>query len=322
VVSLGLTSTGALHLVKDASTVSLQVAPIDLEAGRLTGPAAIENFRVEYPTWSPDGKILSYAHTGANGIRVLALRSVETGVLREVRPALQYFRASAWLPDGRSVITWGRDLKGRPGVYQIDLATGRHAFVAEANISNPQLSPDGRKAYYPLQLQPGAGPARLVERDLASGETRQVGLPAGGGPAGGRLSPDGQFLAAATGPQASSAWGVAIRPIAGGEPRIYPVGTSAGPAGTTENQPEWTPDGNAVLVLRALDGTPTRKELWLVPIDGRAARKLDTNVDGWFFGPSGVRLSPDGTRITFLSGTSAQEIWRLESQLAALNAIR
>jgi Tol biopolymer transport system component len=321
VVSLGLTSSGALHLAKDASTRSLQIAPIDLNAGHLTGPAAIENFGVEYPTWSPDGKTLIYAHTGANGIRVLALRSLETGVLREVRPALEYFRASAWLPDGRSVITWGRDLKGRPGVYQIDLASGRHTLVADSgDIGNPQVSPDGRKIYYTRgQFVPAERPARFLEHDLASGAIREIQR--GGGPTGGRLSPDGQFLAATVGRQGPSTWGVSIRPV-GGEPRIYPVGTASSPVGTIENQPDWTPDGKAVLVLRALDGTPTRKELWLVPIDGRPARTLDINVDGWFFGPAGVRLSPDGTRITFLSGKVAQEVWRIESHLSALGAGR
>jgi Tol biopolymer transport system component len=320
VVSLGLTSSGALHLVKDASTVSLQIAPIDLNAGRLTGPAAVENFGVEYPAWSPDGKTLSYALTGANGIRVLALRSAETGALREVRPALQYFRASAWLPDGRSVITWGRDLKGRPGVYQIDLAGGRHTLVAESgDIGNPQVSADGRKVYYTRgQFVPTERPARFLEHDLATGQIREIQRD--GGQTDGRLSPDGQLLAATVGRQESSTWGVSIKPIAGGEARIYPVGTASSPTGTIETQPDWTPDGKAVLVLRALAGTPTRKELWLVPIDGRPARKLDIDVDNWIVGPAGVRLSPDGTRITFLSGKVAQEVWRIESHLPGLDA--
>ena len=39
VLSQGLTASGTLHIVRDAGTLSLQVAPIDLEAGRLAGAA-------------------------------------------------------------------------------------------------------------------------------------------------------------------------------------------------------------------------------------------------------------------------------------------
>jgi Tol biopolymer transport system component len=112
---------------------------------------------------------------------------------------------------------------------------------------------------------------------------------------------------------------VSVRPLAGGEATVYQVDTDSGSTGTVENALLWTPDGRAVLALRALDGTPGRRELWLVPVDGRPARKLDIDVDHWQVGTAGVSLSPDGTRITFLSGKSAQEVWRLESHLPALS---
>ena len=59
VLSQGLTSAGALYTVKAASSESLQVAPIDLGAGRLTGPALLENFRSGRPDWTRDGKLLA-----------------------------------------------------------------------------------------------------------------------------------------------------------------------------------------------------------------------------------------------------------------------
>ena len=319
VTSLGVTSSGALHFVKNASTMSLQIATIDLDAGRLTSAPATENFGVEYPTWSPDGGTLSYAYTPANGIRVLALRSIGTGTLTIVRPALDYFRAPEWLPDQQSVVVWARDLRGRGGFYRIDLATGDATFIADNDISNAQVSLDGRKIYYLRGLfVPANRPTRFLERDLVSGDVREIPR-VEGGPAGGRLSPDRRLLAAFVGRQASSSWGVSVRPLAGGEATVYQVDTDSGSTGTVENALLWTPDGRAVLALRALDGTPGRRELWLVPVDGRPARKLDIDVDHWQVGTAGVSLSPDGTRITFLSGKSAQEVWRLESHLPALS---
>jgi Tol biopolymer transport system component len=312
VMSLGVTSSGALHIVKDASTRSLQVASIDLNTGRLTSAPTIENYGVEYPTWSPDGKTLSYAHTGADGIRELALRSMETGALTVVRPALDYFRAAAWLPGQQSAVVWARDFKGRSGFYRIDLADGRATFIVDNDIGNAQVSLDGRKMYYARGLfVPANRPAQFLERDLVSGETQEIPR-VEGAPLGGQLSPDRRLLAQFVGRQRASSWGVSVRPLAGGEATVYAVGTGSGPIGTVENAPLWTPDGRAVLALRALDGTPTRKELWLVPVDGRPARKLDIDVNRW---ASGVTLSPDGTRITFLSGRVAQEVWRIESYI-------
>jgi hypothetical protein len=63
-----------LYLVKDASIVSVQVAPIDLERGRLTGPPVLEIFRSQGPDWLP----------------FLAIRSLEAGQVRvrDLRPSL------------------------------------------------------------------------------------------------------------------------------------------------------------------------------------------------------------------------------------------
>ena len=68
VMSVGLTSAGVLHVVKDAGTDGLHIAPFDLTSGRLTGTPVLENFRTQRADWTPDGRRLAYVTTAASGI--------------------------------------------------------------------------------------------------------------------------------------------------------------------------------------------------------------------------------------------------------------
>ena len=310
--SLGATKAGTLYLVRDASTQALYVAPVDLTGGKLAGPAVLQGFRSEYPNWSPDGKVLSHAYTTASGVRVMHIRSTDTGIVRELRPALTYFNRGAWLPDGTAVVVWGRDATGRGGIYRIDSATGQTSLVAEsASISTVQVSPDGRKVYHnENRFTAGAGPARMVERDLVTGEVREVHR-LEEGDAGGPVSPDRQWMASVVRGKTDSS--LVIRPVAGGPARTLLTVTKPDDleAFTTIN---WTPGSDNVLLARRTNGRPA---LWLVPINGDAARPLEIDVQKW--GGSAVRLSPSGREIAFFSGDPKQELYelRLPSSRAA-----
>ena len=51
---------------------------------------------------------------------------METGQLRELKLKLGYFGFVQWSPDGRELLTVGRDIKGRnKGLYRIDVANRR-----------------------------------------------------------------------------------------------------------------------------------------------------------------------------------------------------
>jgi Tol biopolymer transport system component len=306
--SLGLTESGALYIVRDSSTESLQVAPIDLEAGKLSGPAVVENFRSARPDWSIDGKQLAYKTTGANGLSALSIRSVESGRIRELWPALLYFNEPRWLPDGRSLVTFGRDFNGRGAIYQIDAQTGRESLIAHADLCRVQVSADGKKIYYRVgwaTLGPGQ-PTTIIEHDLESGRTREVS-------AGGELSPDGRFLARIIVDNTVRTSSVTLIPIAGGEPlellRVKEPDTfQASAVGYTS----WTPDSQAIIVVKS---NGNRHELWLVPVSGGSARKLDIDTSEWVVPGAGIRLHPNGKQIAFFTGRSTREVWALENLL-------
>lgn len=309
-ISQGATAAGALYTVKDASTESLQIAPIDLRAGRLTGPAVLENFRSGRPAWTRDGKQLAYRWTGPSDIPAIMVRTVDSGATRELRPSLLYINEPKWLDDGRSLVTAGRDFNGRGVVVRIDAQTGRETFLDEAGATGRvQVSPDGKQVYY------GNASGALV-RNVETGDVQKVaGLDEQGTPDvlfGNReLSPDGNLMATVRSDAQGKVSSLLIYPVATGKSREvfkvsapYALQRFAGIA--------WAPDSQSVVIVTTTGEKMSPKDLWLVPVDGSQARRLDIDISLWKTG-AGIRLSPDGRKIAFFTGDDAREVWALES---------
>ena len=329
VSSLGLTASGALHITKNSSTQALHIAPIDLDVGKLVGPPVVESYGGARPDWSRDGKYLAYKSPAAIGEykTVLSIRSVESGEIRELPIALNFFMEPRWSPDARWLVAGGRDLKRRRGIYRFDAETGAASFIAPArNTSRVEVSPDGKKIYYGDPENRGS----YIERDLASGETREIIRTSSSKRAGNKeLSPDGRYAATVIWDEAAKATTVLLIPIAGGEPREL----------LRVSQPErfrlyanvtWTPDSQAIIVVKIIGKTGTEllsrnfredeirsSELWLVPVGDGEARKLDIDIAGWK--SYGIRLHPNGRQIAFIAGKQSQEVWSLENFLPAPN---
>jgi Tol biopolymer transport system component len=304
--SLGLTRSGALYVVKPASTMSLQVVPIDLAQGRLTGPPVAQIYGADTPAWSSDSTRLAYMHRPPNGIPVLAIRSLESGSVQALKPRLLYMPMPTWLPDGKSIVTWGRDLNGKGVIVRVDVETGQQTHVTDAyDIQQVQVSPDGRKIYHSDDnfRGPAATNRGFFERDLATGAVQRIDF-------GGGLSPDGQLVARISVDEKSRTSTIVFVPPNGGEARRVNVPTRVeGFRGSS-----WMPDSQGLLVAETGDDTKHRS-LWLVPISGAAPRRLDIDVSNWIL-PYGVRLSPDGRRIAFFTGQEASEVWAIENVTA------
>lgn len=317
--SLGSTSSGTLYVFKGNTTRYLRVASIDLDAGKLVAasPGGFQRFIGSggTPDWSRNGESLAYrvCGTAMTGACTLAIASVATGQVRELRPKLVYFNVPRWSADSQSVTVRGRDLKGRRGIFRVDAQTGD---ISPLMVPSPgeivQWTSDERKIYYRLRN-------RIMERDLSSGSERELFRRKGeGGSVSIAVSPDGRYIGAVDYGNDTST--VLLIPIAGGEPRE--LMRASLPEQFDGFRMTWTPDSRAVILPKQLTSSSERKELWLVPVADGRPRKLDIDVDSWVMPGGGFQLRPNGGQIAFVAeaGGSGPEVWALENLLSLSSA--
>lgn len=321
--SLGVSRTGALFMGTRGGDGDVAVLSIDLATGKPVGRATtpIQTFvgSNSQPDWSPDGKRLAYVSSRgfnpiSNSDRIIAIQTVETGKVQELRPKLSYFNQINWSPDERSLLTGGTDLKGRSGVFRIDSATGEVMPVVMTeggNNSYPQWSPDGKRIYYRHRLS-GGSEYGVRERDLATGREREV-VQGGFGLGPINVSPNGRWIVLER--TAGLAAAITLIPVEGGEPREMLRAAQAERFARYQGMP-WTADGRGFLVRKRL---PRSAELWFVPLAGEP-RKLDVDASAWSNGPVGaLSLHPDGRQLAFLlrSREFSTQVWVLENFLPA-----
>ena len=332
-VSLGVTSSGTLHVWKFTRNLYLQVAPIDLASGTLLVDPS-NSFR-EFvggggkPAWSADGRQLAYTSCqgSCNRSVTVKIRTMDTGQVRELPRRLSFLQAQtdlAWSPDGRALTVSATDLNGRAGFHQIDTQSGETRPSELALIGTPpnpfhgtNVTADGAKVYFSSQLVAG----RIVERDIASGTDRVVfQAKAPESALFVHSSPDRRYTAFiearidSTGVVRST---LLLMPYGGGEPKELLHATM--PVGFGRHGMVWTPDSRAILVITT---NGRKQELWLVPVGDGPPRKLDIDVDNWPAGNSfgGFTFHPDGRRIAFVAGEVTEAIWAIDNALPAASA--
>jgi Tol biopolymer transport system component len=322
--SLGVTRDGALYLHRYASSRDIKIAPIDLAAGRLTGP--ISHFSrgllpvPSAPHWSPDGKELAYQVRGDE--EGLAIRRVATGEVRKLRH-LRYSPEPRWSPDGRWLLVGSRDATGRAGILRIDAASGKASLIVhtEGLGASPRWSVDGQKIYY-IGRRPFGDSMSLRERDLATGRERDLLTRPSIGTF--EVSPDGQWIAFRvnkfSAPSSTAIW---IVPTTGGGARELVGFSAAESIMNAWGQIAWSLDSRQILTARRREKTT---ELLLVDIESKRQRALDIDISAWTVGQAGpaggYSLSPDGKSIAFLMGRSAAEVWAMENFLPAARGSR
>jgi Tol biopolymer transport system component len=313
---LGMTIEGALYFGLQSGDRDIEIVTLDLSAATAKGapvrPALAYVGTNMMPEWSSDGNYLAYVSqrgVAGNIGRIIGIRDSSTGVVRELRPKLTYMEKLAWAPDDATLITDGTDLRGRAGVFTIDVRTGDVAFVTKGRF--PRYSPDGRRIYY---VSPGEQPPNsIVERDVASGAERTV---INGDFATFTLSPDGRSLAIARGHGAPGAREiVSVSAATGDATTLYRA--QPGEGLPTHIGLPWTPDGRAILMRTYR----SRQELWLLPIAGDSPRKIDIDMKAWAPGPVGtISLHPDGRQLVYtqLREDHGPEVRVLTNFLSAL----
>jgi Tol biopolymer transport system component len=319
--SVGMSTIGSLYFTTPANEVDVELVQIDLHSGTRVGAAArppqsVAGTNLE-PAWSHDGTQLAYVSRRAgDGLAgTIAIYSVVSRELRELPPLkLAWAQGLSWAPDGRSLAFTAVDLKGRCGLFRVDVTTGDVSPLAwpiPLTYQGPHWSPDGTRLYF----QPNDGAIhewettrrrqRTISPAPAADAWRNLGAIS--------VSPDGRWIASYERP-AELLQAVVIRAVEGGESRaIFRLSD-----GELDGIPmPWTPTGDAVIVRklpRPLD-TPTRGgELWLIPLDGSPPRRLDVDLSAAVAGQLGkIRLSLDGRQFAYVVGQSYQtETWVLE----------
>lgn len=322
---LGPTRTGAFFFRQETGLVDVYTVKLNPVTGQVAGrPASIQPNRVGSnisSSWSRDGR-LAYvkiqnpagaAQTEAYS-RTLAIRNTATGEDRDVWPALAFFIAPRWSPDGHTVLVTGVDLQTRVGLHRIDAVTGRVQPAAVVPVTDgssapgwPAWSPDGQSVLF------GRGGRSIVSHDLATGrETTLVDVrtwkldrlgPGGAWGAPYALSPDGASLAfsAWTGSGEQSEAIIDVMPLGGTPVEVFrskiPVFLQ-----------DWTPDGLDLLFVQPVAKEGNAVGLWRVPAAGGAPAPMGLTMDGL----RDVHISPDGASLTFTAGWQSGDVRVME----------
>jgi Tol biopolymer transport system component len=300
--AMAFTAAGKYFYGLTTAVREVSVAARDRVTGQLLEPLAPLKGRLEEGkfagVWSPNGAHIAYLPQsplvrGGQGANTLAVQTIETGLLRTIPLKMSYASMVRWMPDGGALVLRGIDLKGRRGLFRVDLATGQVEPIIYGSIRRYDVAPDGRTLFYFRQQV-------LVARDLPSGEERDLAtLPSDSGLA---VSPDGRWIAlkpnlAGGGDRPS----IQIVPASGGEPRTILTLADPDPSGWRELA--WSPDGTHIIFTKG------HQELWHIAAAGGTPARLAANLSLI----NSISVHPDGRRIAVSEGSVKGEVWLMEN---------
>lgn len=333
---MGITKKCSFYYSLETKMIDVYIATLDLEKGKLLTPPKKATQRFvgsnSRPEWSPDGKYLAYISErwikpGKPNTIVLCIRSVETGEERELYPELKDVWGLWYSPDGRSILTAGRDKKRRSGIYMINVKTGDMSTIIQVEPGEHIFSlvwlPNGRAIVY-KRYNRGKKSVSIFIRDMETARERRLYHSDNSSETHHlALSPDGKWLAFNEFKWWDSAFNekslsnerlptrfLKVMSISGGE-SLDVLRTSE--QGNAIKLLEWTPDSREILFGKASfkNNREWKIELWRILAEGGKAQRIDlamANLDS-------VRFHPDGRRIAFSAGPQSFEVWVMENFL-------
>lgn len=147
---------------------SLEVADAD---GHNPQSLLISSEPIMSPSWSPDGKNISYVSFEKKRAQIYTV-SVESGQRRLITSFPGINGAPAWSPDGRNLAVV-LSKSGTPKIYNIDISSGsmKQLTFGDAIDTEPRFAPDGRS----LLFTSGRGGSPQVYRlSLENGQVSRV----------------------------------------------------------------------------------------------------------------------------------------------------
>ena len=312
--SLGFARDGSFYYGVELSALDVYIASFDPTTGEvLAAPTAISGHYFGHDRvcdWSPDGRYLLYysANLAPDGGSAYSIRSAESGETRLLMPDLKAFLYARWSPDGYALIVPGMDRENRPGVFEVDVQSGKAerlpAFddpeIIESFGKLIDVSPDGGRVYYTKRGEDGP---RIAAMDLESGSERILSdEEPGSGLDPWALSPDGGHIAFAT--EDGTLHRLLVMTSAGGEAReIYRYEAEA----SWVQSIAWSRDGKSLLY--SVRGA---SQIWRIAVDGGAPEKIGLSAEGT---PAHLSVHPDGRRIAFTGSRKGAEVWVMQGFL-------
>ncbi|HWQ03055.1 MAG TPA: hypothetical protein VNL38_01115 [Candidatus Nitrosotenuis sp.] len=309
-------------------TRDVHFAEVDPVTGSFAGASrnALESFVGNNlgPDFSPDGKYLSYiSRRGppqSGFARVLVIRDLATGEEREVQTKIRLVDNHSWprwTADGRSLLLWGRDIKGRTGIYLQNLASGEVKPLLQwpaTEISRwPYLSADGKFLYYST-VDEQVNAFNLFRLEIASGAKKKVY--ASRHVHAWAFSPDGKMLAlsSASDDQPKGGEGMANRllllPVSGGEAREL----RRLPNHLEFKAVLWSPDGRFLYYAEGDNEKDKLGPVWRISVEGGEPQATTLPLSTRQL--QGMRFHPDGKRVAFTSSAGTDnEVWVLQNFL-------
>jgi Tol biopolymer transport system component len=314
--SLGFAQDGSFYYGVDLRALDVYVASLDLQTGEvLAAPTAVSGHYFGHDRvcdWSPDGRYLLYysANLPPDGGIAYSIRSAESGETRLLVPDLKFFLYARWSPDGYALIVPGVDREDRPGMFRVDVQSGKAERLPAFDDPEPfesfgkliDVAPDGGRVYYTKR---GDGGPRLAAMDLESGSEKIL---SGEGPGSGldpwALSPDGKHLAFAA--EDGTLHRLMVVPTTGAEPReLHRYDAEA----SWVQSIAWSRDGKSLLF--SVRDAPW---LWRIAVAGGPPEKIGLSAEGT---PAHLSVHPDDRRIAFTGSRRGAEVWVMEDFLPA-----
>jgi serine/threonine protein kinase/Tol biopolymer transport system component len=261
---------------------------------------------------SPDGKHIAYHDQ--TGLYVRAIDSGETHAVSLPQGFQEQIFDVYWFPDGGKLLA--EVLKGEQAdLWVINLLgeAAPHLLLQEAGW--PAISPDGRLIAFMrwdgtnmavwVGGISGEAPRKLAE------ENQDMVSPS--------WSPDGRWIAYASGTQDYRNPVIEARPAAGGPTKTL-VSESSLPKSSSICLPalnclQWSPDWRLVFAARQAAGSPSVHEsysLWEVPVKpsvGEAAGNPERLAQWNDFAPMSLTISTDGRRLSLLKQRQWQDVY-------------
>ncbi len=229
--------------------------------------------------------------------------TLQSGEIHHVAPDIKSTGGKTrYSADGQSVFFRGNNAQQGPGLYTVDLATGKSSVVADLStnwVRQYHASPEDNSVFYLMNKDGSIG-----RKEIATGKEKKIFDDA----ADFDLSFDGRWLAVMSTDIYKGVSLLRIIPVEGGQGNpIYKL-----PMPDWISSLAWMPDGESLIFSqgrRDLIDAPHR--LW--KISKNDGRPKDLGITSEYV--SDLRIHPDGKRIAISTVTDSSEVWKMENFL-------